>query len=311
MDLTKGKHIASSAKHASHAFQSQDVAFAGVHAGAHAGHADAYAGSHVSASGSLASSRASISIPRNVSILFKLFAVLVVTVAIAIIIGLGFASAGNNGITQSNSADQAATQASAQSSTDVVTNEEASVLLSSAHRDMSTPVAETQAQEEAIRIAAEEKARAEEQAALEKVAQAKSRSAASGGVGVYDVDFSVGKDAFISEWTTRINKYLAGSPLAGYGAAFAEAAWKYGVDPRWSPAISNTESTKGSNCFAWHNAWGWTGGSWSNWGTAIDAHVSGLASVYGYTISYSNAQKYCPPNYNNWYNDTLNEMRKI
>lgn len=254
--------------------------------------------------------RASISIPRNLSIAFKLIAVIVVTLAIAIGISLGFASAGNNGIVLDQPVDQAKLQ-TVSATADMASNEEVSVLLSTAHRDMSASVAEVQAQEEAIRIAAEEKARAEEQAAIDQVNQAKARSAANGGIGVYEVDFSVGKDAFINEWTGRINNYLAGSPLAGHGSTFAEAAWKYGVDPRWSPAISNTESTKGANCFAWHNAWGWTGGSWSSWDIAIDFHVRGLANIYGYTISYANAQKYCPPNYDNWYRDTLNEMRKI
>lgn len=295
--MAKGKHIVSGAKHAGHAMNSRGAAFAGAHAAAHA-------------SGAALVSKPSISIPRNLSIVFKMIAVVIATVAIAIGVSLGFASAGNNGIVQDQTADQAQPQ-TASGTADVAVNEQTTVLLSGAHRDMSASVAEVQAQEEAIRIAAEEKARAEEQAALDKVNQAKSRSAANGGIGVYDVDFSIGKNAFVAEWTARIDKYLAGSPLAGYGSSFAEAAWKYGVDPRWSPAISNTESTKGANCFAWHNAWGWTGGSWPSWEAAIDFHVKGLSNIYGYTISYANAQKYCPPNYDNWYRDTLNEMRKI
>lgn len=293
--MAKEKHIANSAKHAGHATASRNIAFSGAHAGAPAG----------------GISSGAMAMPHNLSIIFKLVAVAIVTVIIAIVVGLGFASAGNSGIIQDQPAQPDQAQASAESSAGVASGEEASVLLTGVHRDMSASVAEVQAQEEAIRIAAEEKARAEEQAAIERVNAAKASSAASGGIGVYDVDFSVGKDAFVSEWTNRINNYLAGSPLAGYGSTFAEAAWKYGVDPRWSPAISNTESTKGSNCFAWHNAWGWTGGSWSSWGSAIDSHVRGLADIYGYTISYSNAQKYCPPNYDNWYRDTLGEMRKI
>lgn len=296
--MAKGKHRASSAQHASHAVKSRDGAFAAAH-GSHA----------AAASAAVARPAFSISIPKNLIVIFKLFAAVAATVAVAIVISLGFASAGNNGIVSQEATTLAAHPAAA--TTNVTTSEEAAVLLSGAQRDMSASVAEVQAQEEAIRIAEEERARVEEAATIEKVAQAKAASAAAGGVGVNDVDFSVGKAAFIEEWTARINKYLVGSPLAGQGATFAEAAWKYGVDPRWSPAISNTESTKGANCFAWHNAWGWTGGSWSSWGSAIDAHVRGLASVYGYTISYSNAQRYCPPNYHNWYNDTLGEMRKI
>lgn len=125
-------------------------------------------------------------------------------------------------------------------------------------------------------------------------------------------DWSMGKDAFIAEWGQRIDNYLAGSPLSGYGTTFAEAAWNYGVDPRWSPAISNTESTKGTFCFEPYNAWGWGGGNgWTSWEQAIDAHVRGLANGYGYTITVANAQKYCPPNWEKWYINTSNQMALI
>ena len=125
------------------------------------------------------------------------------------------------------------------------------------------------------------------------------------------VDWSVGKDAFVAEWTARIDAYLAGSPLAGYGASFAEAAWDTGVDPRWSPAISNTESGKGSACFLPHNAWGWGASSWSDWDTAIRSHVAGLASGYGYSLTLEAAEAYCPPHAVDWYNKTLAQMASI
>ena len=51
--------------------------------------------------------------------------------------------------------------------------------------------------------------------------------------------------------------------------------------------------------------------NWSDWDTAIRAHVAGLARGYGFTISYSYAMRYCPPNYDNWYRDTLNQMQLI
>ena len=92
---------------------------------------------------------------------------------------------------------------------------------------------------------------------------------------------------------------------------FATAAWEYGVDPRWSPAISNTESSKGANCFRDHNAWGWGQSSWGSWEEAINAHVAGLASNYGYSITYAFAAKYCPPNTDHWFNATLSQMQMI
>ena len=186
---------------------------------------------------------------------------------------------------------------------------ESTVLTSTASRDISQGIEAIEAEEEAARIAAEEAARAEEEARIAAAEQAKAeqeaaaaRDAASDAVAsLPEVDFSVGKEAFVSEWTSRINAYLAGSPLAGQGATFAEAAWSNGVDPRWSPAISNTESSKGAHCFLPYNAWGWGDKSWSSWEEAINAHVAGLANGYGYSITYANAAKYCPPNTDHWF----------
>lgn len=117
--------------------------------------------------------------------------------------------------------------------------------------------------------------------------------------------------AYVAEWGARIDAYLAGSPLEGYGETFAKAAYEYGVDPRWSPAISMIESSKGACCFASHNAWGWGSTGWSDWDTAIYAHVEGLSESYGSTISESAAQKYCPPTWNSWYSNVSSEMDKI
>jgi peptidoglycan hydrolase CwlO-like protein len=126
-----------------------------------------------------------------------------------------------------------------------------------------------------------------------------------------DVDWSDDKKAFVKEWTKRIDKYLKGSPMAGHGGTFAEAAWDNGVDPRWSPAISYTESSRGLYCFLPHNAWGWGNVSWPDWDTAIRAHVQGLKRGYGYTISVAAAKKYCPPNWRHWYDVTLAQMETI
>lgn len=125
------------------------------------------------------------------------------------------------------------------------------------------------------------------------------------------VDWTVGRNAFVAEWTQRIDAYLAKSPLEGYGYAFAEAAWDNGVDPRWSPAISNTESSKGEVCFLPCNAWGWGESAWDDWDSAIRAHVKGLAEVYGYSITYEAACIYCPPNSDFWYSATIGEMASI
>jgi hypothetical protein len=125
------------------------------------------------------------------------------------------------------------------------------------------------------------------------------------------VDWSSDRSSFISSWGARIDAYLAGSPLAGYGSTFAAAAWDYGVDPRWSPAIACIESSKGAYCFLPYNAWGWGSVSWSSWDEAIYGHVAGLARGYGYTISYEAAQRYCPPTADDWYWSVLSQMNSI
>ena len=128
------------------------------------------------------------------------------------------------------------------------------------------------------------------------------------------------RDAFIAEWAPRIDAYFEGSPLYGQGENFAKSAWKYCIDPRWSAAISNTESSKARVCIRPHNAWGWgaadsdpynLAAEWDTWEEAIDAHARGLAKGYGYTISINGAKRYCPYTWQSWYNRTLTEMAKI
>lgn len=162
----------------------------------------------------------------------------------------------------------------------------------------------------------EEKAQALERVAANKKKQGidaenASEDEATDEYGLPSVDWTVGKEAFVAEWTKRINNYLGKSNLGGYGAVFAEAAWENGVDPRWSPAISNTESGMGSVCFLPCNAWGWGSRSWSNWTSAITDHVAGLAEGYGYSLTKSAALRYCPPTYLHWYSVTLEQMRRI
>ena len=44
---------------------------------------------------------------------------------------------------------------------------------------------------------------------------------------------------------------------------------------------------------------------------AINAHVAGLASGYGYTVSVWGAKKYCPPNWQFWYSSVSAQMAAI
>ena len=180
---------------------------------------------------------------------------------------------------------------------------------------------------QAARLDAQRRAQEQAQAAAEAAAAASaaasgsaedvaaamdSATADSENAAVTDsADWSSDEATFIAEWGSRIDAYLSGTPLAGYGSVFAEAAWDYGVDPRWSPAISYVESSCGRYCFKSHNAWGWGSVSWDSWEEAIRGHVSGLARGYGYTLTMANARKYCPPNAQHWYDTCLAQMNNI
>ena len=129
--------------------------------------------------------------------------------------------------------------------------------------------------------------------------------------GLPAVDWTVGMVAFVDEWAERIDAYLEGSELEGYGRTFAQAAWDYGVDPRFSPGISCVESGKGAVCFRTCNAWGWGGINWPDWETAINAHVKGLADGYGYSVTREGATSYNYETPAAWYDRVLEEMAKI
>ena len=182
---------------------------------------------------------------------------------------------------------------------------QSSALASTSSRDISVGLANIEADLEAERL----ELIAQEQAELDRYAS--HEATANYPSGLEPLDLSVGREEFMSIWTQRIDAYLAGGNLAGMGAVFVEAAWENGVDPRWSPAISMTESTQGANCFLPYNAWGWGKSSWPNWSDAIRGHVSGLASGYGFTISTDAARAYCPPTYMHWFETTVSEMKKI
>ena len=199
---------------------------------------------------------------------------------------------------------------------------EQSVLASTTYRSVDAGFKMIDAREEEQRA----HAAAENAAAIERVEAEKAKQGivqtvqlavveqAEEHIDEYDlpsVDWTIGRDDFLAEWTARIDAYLEGSPLAGYGNVFAEAAWDNGVDPRWSPAISNTESSKGAVCFMPYNAWGWGDSGWSDWETAIRSHVAGLAAGYGYCITPAAAEKYCPPNHAFWYATTISQMATI
>ena len=169
---------------------------------------------------------------------------------------------------------------------------------------------------------AEQKVEAAQQSGdTQAAAQAQSEAAAAeaaqeagggGGSSSGNVDWSSDKTAFVNEWASRIDDYLSGSPTAGTGKYYAAAAWDNGVDPRWAPAISCIESTKGAYCFRSHNAWGYGSSGFSSWEEGINTVVRGLgSSLYGGHLTQEAARTYCPPTWQDWYANVSSEMSKI
>lgn len=139
----------------------------------------------------------------------------------------------------------------------------------------------------------------------EKQTASSSASAASAS----NVGWSADKSQFVNKWAPRIDAYLSGSPMAGTGKYYAAAAWDNGVDPRWAPAISFVESSKGAACFKSHNAWGYGGFSFSSWEEGINRVVSALGgSMYGGYLTREAAAIYCPSNVDHWYNSCAEQM---
>ncbi len=177
-------------------------------------------------------------------------------------------------------------------------------LLAAAQREAAQKAAEEKAQQEARERKAAEEAQ-QTQGTASSAEESLTTPSTDG------ADWSKDKSTFVKSWAGRLDAYLAGSPLSGQGKTFASAAWDAGIDPRFSAAISDVESSKGAACFRPCNAWGWGSSSWGSWEEAIPAHAVGLARGYGYTVSEAAAQKYCPGNWEHWYNRVSEEMAKI
>lgn len=202
------------------------------------------------------------------------------------------------------SADEAANQAQSALESAKKAREEAQARAEQAQA--AEAAAAKKAAEEKIAAAATKKEKKKAQA------EAKQEESSSSNASVSNVNWSSGKVAFVNKWAPRINSYLSGSPMAGCGKAYAAAAWENGVDPRWAPAISCVESSKGAVCFASYNAWGYGGSGFSSWTDGINTVVGALgSSMYGGALTKAAAQTYCPPNWQHWYSTCASEMAKI
>ena len=198
---------------------------------------------------------------------------------------------------------------------------ESTVLTSTASRDISQGIRSYRSRGKKLLIAAEEAARAEEEARIAAAEQAKAeqgRRCASMQPPMPSPRFPKlvflpwAKRLSFPEWTSRINAYQPARPWRGKVPRSpklpgATASTRAGRLPYPTP-----KSSKGAHCFPCHyNAWGWGDKSWSSWEEAINAHVAGLANGYGYSITYANAAKYCPPNTDHWFRATIGQMKMI
>lgn len=130
--------------------------------------------------------------------------------------------------------------------------------------------------------------------------------------GCEPIDWSMTDEEIVAEWAPRIDAYLEGHALEGHGEDFVRAGIKYGVDPRFSVAISNTESTRGDFCFTPHNAWGYMVARYSTWEEGIYDHTKYLSSsLYNGKLNAQTAQIYCPPTWQSWLSNTLSAAQSI
>ena len=144
--------------------------------------------------------------------------------------------------------------------------------------------AERKAEQERLQQEREENERRERELA-DAIRDTSNQTVASGGERIRSTED-------IDKWAARIDAYLSGHELAGYGKQFAEAAARHGLAPRLSAAISFIESGGGDVCFRPHNAWGWGSSSWDSWEEAIEAHAAGLEEGYGPDFNLELCAKY-------------------
>lgn len=185
-------------------------------------------------------------------------------------------------------------------------------------RALAEAQAEMEANEAAMAAAAAAAAEAqaaggdsEAVAAAAQAAYTNAGGSTSAAASLAAVNWDMSKEEFVSEWSGRLNSYLSGTAMAGQGENYAEAAWKYGVDPRIGAAVSTVESGTGAVNFRSYNAWGWGNYSYSSWDEAIDSWTSGYAKGYSNNVTAEDAAKYCPPNSGEWQRQVINNMESM
>lgn len=89
------------------------------------------------------------------------------------------------------------------------------------------------------------------------------------------------------EIISRLNRGLAGTPMAGLGAAYEASGRRHGVSPYLLAAVAGTESSFGAAACGSFNAWGLgncEGSSWvpvfGSWPDAIDWYAAYLRRVW-------------------------------
>ncbi len=84
-----------------------------------------------------------------------------------------------------------------------------------------------------------------------------------------------------ADMVARIDRFLAGSPMAGLGAVIVENAERTGVEPRLCPAIAYAESSLGrQNCGSF-NPFGMIGFSFGSWEQAIESFHDNVLARWG------------------------------
>jgi len=116
-------------------------------------------------------------------------------------------------------------------------------------------------------------------------------------------------------WESRIDNYLADTPLAGQGRTFYLAAIDAGIDPKLMPAIAMIESGAGRQNANVNNFFGRKapGGGWQHWPTktaAIKDQAFYIARMWGTGATPYNMRSYCVPQFP-WANKVAVQMARV
>jgi len=100
-----------------------------------------------------------------------------------------------------------------------------------------------------------------------------------------------------AEKVAKIEYYLRGSPLSGYGDWMVTEGERTGINPFLCPAVAEAESSLGRALCGSCNAWGMLGCSFSSWQNGITRWFDNCILHWGQAQSSYEMAGYCVPDH--------------